>query len=541
MFKSRFFIALLGIYILPFSGFAQSKKNTPPPNWYNLDYQTDGVMGISTEKAYELLKGLSSTPVTVAVIDGGVDVWHEDLSDVLWINTSDSIANGADNDGNGYINDKYGWNFIGNANGENIDHDNLEVTRLIAQYEPKYISVLPSTRLSEAERREFVAYQRMVSDYTTKMDQAQFGDLHYSRLKQSVDNMIATIGKEPKDITKADLDKYTPADDRQKTALQLAKKDTEKESFAKFYEDLEDAADYYNAQVKYHLNKKFDPRHIVGDNYEDSSERYYGNNDVKGPDADHGTHVAGIIGANRKNDIGVNGVADNVKIMSIRVVPNGDERDKDVANGIRYAVDNGAKIINMSFGKGYVYDKKTVDEAVRYAVEKDVLLVHAAGNDGKNIDINPNYPTKYFTDSLHAVTGEANAWITVGATKWEVNGDLLADFSNYGYKSVDVFAPGVSINSTMPDNKYKAQQGTSMAAPVVSGLAAILRSYYPQLTAKEVKDIILKSVAKVDQKVRVRQEGSSKRVYLDEISVSGGIVNAYNAIKEANNYLATKK
>lgn len=541
MYRSRFFIAFLGISILPFSGFAQEKKDTPPANWYNLDYKADGIMGISTEKAYELLSGIKSVPVTVAVIDGGVDVHHEDLKDVLWINVADSIANGMDNDGNGYINDKYGWNFIGNANGENIDHDNLEVTRLITKYEPKYISVLPSTRLSEAERREFVAYQKMVSDYTTKMDDAQFGDVNYGRLKQSIDNIIAAIEKEPKDITKEDLNKYKAADDRQKMALGIAKKEIDKEGFLKFYEDLKEAIDYYSAQVKYHLNKEFDPRHIVGDNYEDASERYYGNNDVKGPDADHGTHVAGIIGAKRKNDLGVDGVADNVKIMAIRVVPNGDERDKDVANGIRYAVDNGAKVINMSFGKGYVYNKKTVDEAIRYAMEKDVLLVHAAGNDGKNIDISPNYPTKYYTDSLNAVTGEADAWITVGATKWELGSDLLAEFSNYGYKSVDVFAPGVAINSTMPDNKYKEQQGTSMAAPVVSGLAALLRSYYPQLTAKETKDIILKSVSKVDQRVRVRQEGSSKRVYLDEISVSGGIVNAYNAIKEANNYLAKKK
>jgi subtilisin family serine protease len=400
---------------------------------------------------------------------------------------------------------------------------------------------LPSTKLSETERREFVAYQRMVSDYTTKMDEAQFGHVNYGRLKQTLDNIISNIGKEPKEIVKADLDKYEATDDQQKMALSIAKKESDKDGFEKFYKDMGEAVEYYSDQVNYHLNKKFDPRDIVGDNYDDATERYYGNADVKGPDAGHGTHVAGIIGAKRNNDIGVNGVADNVKIMSIRVVPNGDERDKDVANGIRYAVDNGAKVINMSFGKGYAYNKKTVDEAVKYAMEHDVLLVHAAGNDGKNIDISPNYPTKYYTDSLNAVTGEADAWITVGATKWELNGDLLAEFSNYGYKSVDVFAPGVAINSTMPENEYKEQQGTSMASPVVAGLAALLRSYYPQLTAKEVKDIILKSVVKVDQKVRVKKDGSNKRVYLDEISVAGGIVNAYNAVMEANSYLANKK
>src|SRR5690606_17587576 len=245
--------------------------------------------------------------------------------------------------------------------------------------------------------------------------------------------------------------------------------------------------------------------------------------------------------AKRQNGIGIDGIANNVKIMGVRIVPDGDERDKDVANGIRYAVDNGVKVINMSVGKGYVYNKKTVDEAVKYAAEKDVLLVHAAGNDSKDNDVVKNYPMKYYTDSVEAIVGEASNWITVGATSSKVNDELLANFSNFGYKSVDVFAPGVKINSTMPESKYKEQDGTSMAAPVVSGLAVLLRSYYPELTAKEVKDIILKSVTKVDQKVKVKIDGSNKKVYLDEISVTGGIVNAYKAIQEADKYIQTKK
>lgn len=539
--NTKLFIALLGISILPYSGFSQDKKDKAPANWYNLDYKSDGIMGISTEKAYELLKGRKSTPVIVAVIDGGVDINHEDLKEVLWINKKETSVNGKDDDGNGYIDDKYGWNFLGNANGENVNYDNLEVTRLIRKYEPKYISVLPTTQLSEAERREFVAYQKMISDYTTKMDEAQFGDVNYGRLKQSIEKILAAMGKEAKDVKKEDLDNFKAENDQQKLAIRIAKKEVESGGFEKFYKEIEEATDYFGAQVKYHLNKDYDSRSIIGDHYDDASERNYGNPDVKGPDAEHGTHVAGIIGAKRNNNIGINGVADNVEIMSIRAVPNGDERDKDVANSIRYAVDNGAKVINMSFGKGYYYNKKTVDEAIRYAMDKDVLLVHAAGNDGKNIDITPNYPTKYYTDSVNAITGEAKAWITVGATSWKLDSDLLADFSNYGYKSVDVFAPGVAINSTMPENQYKEQQGTSMAAPVVSGLAAILRSYYPELTAVQVKNIILKSVVKVDQKVKVKQEGSSKKVYLDEISVSGGIANAYNAIVEANKQTSNKK
>lgn len=537
-FKKALLYTALGI--LPLAALSQTKKESAPANWYNLDYKADGVMGISTEKAYELLKGRKSTPVIVAVLDGGVDIQHEDLKDVLWTNKKEIPGDGIDNDGNGYIDDVHGWNFIGNANGENVNQDNLEVTRLIKIYEPKYQSVLPSTPLSPAERREFVAYQKMVSDYTSKLDEAQFGQINYSRLKEELDVIVKAIGKDLKDITKSDLDSFKTTNDRQKMAIRIAKKELDNGNFEKFYKDILDADEYFSAQTDYHLNKEFDPRHIVGDDYEDASQRNYGNNDVKGPDADHGTHVAGIIAAKRNNALGINGVADNVQIMAVRLVPNGDERDKDVANGIRYAVENGAKIINMSFGKGYAYNKKAVDEAVKFAEEHDVLLIHAAGNDAQDNDVIKNYPMKYFTDSLDATIGEAKNWITVGATGWKQDADLLADFSNYGYKSVDVFAPGVKINSTLPESTYKEQDGTSMASPVVAGLAAVLKSYYPQLTALEIKEIILKSVVKVDQKVKVKGEASNRKVYLDEISVSGGVVNLYNAIVEADKFISKK-
>src|SRR5690606_29401290 len=401
-------IALLGICFLPLCGIAQSNE-TNPPNWYNLDYEADGVRGISTEKAYELLTGKKSTPVVVGVLDGGIDYSHEDLKDVIWTNPKEVASNGEDDDNNGYIDDLHGWNFIGNADGENVQYDNLEVTRLIRLYEPKYISVLPSTPLREEERREFVAYQRMISDYTTKLDQANFGNLNYGRLKEEIDAIAHSLSKDVKDITKVDIDTFKPKTDRQKLAIRMTKRElSDTKSFEDFYKELEEGVDYYQAQVDYHLNKSFDPRHIVGDNYENADERFYGNADIQGPDADHGTHVAGIIGAKRHNGIGIDGIADNVQIMGVRIVPDGDERDKDVANGIRYAVDNGAKVINMSFGKGYVYNKKTVDEAIKYAEQKDVLLVHAAGNDAKDNDLIKNYPMKYYTDSLDAVTGEAS-------------------------------------------------------------------------------------------------------------------------------------
>jgi subtilisin family serine protease len=297
-------------------------------------------------------------------------------------------------------------------------------------------------------------------------------------------------------------------------------------------EELGEALKHIQVQVDYQYNLSFDPRPIVGDDYSNDKERLYGNADVTGPNADHGTHVAGIIGAVRDNAIGIKGIADHARIMVVRVVPDGDERDKDVANGIRYAVDNGARVINMSFGKGYKWDKEIVDEAVRYAMSKDVLLVHAAGNDGKDLEMESNYPTRVYADS----NGMAGAWIEVGASGWVNDSTLVAPFSNYGKTKVDVFAPGESIYSTTPGSHYANHDGTSMASPVVAGLAALIREYYPKLTALQVKDIILRSVLKVDHPVIVRVDGKPAKVMLSDISVSGGVVNAYQALQMAAGY-----
>ncbi|WP_353183723.1 S8 family peptidase [Parapedobacter lycopersici] len=529
----RNLLNLLLAVSIPLASLGQS-KDTPPKNWFNLDLEQDGVMGISTEKAYNLLlKDKESTPVVVAVIDGGVDVQHEDLRDVIWVNVQDSAATGSDADGNGYINDKYGWNFIGNANGENVHYDNLEVTRLVRELEPRYVSVLPSTALDGEERREFAEYQKMVTYYANKTQEARMGQISYLGLKRAVDSIVNKIGKE--NPTAADFDAYKSNGDLERMALHVIKKELKDEpDFSKFYKQVTEGVEYFNNQVNYHLNKEFDPRHIVGDDYEDSSDRYYGNADVTGPDADHGTHVAGIIGAVRDNDIGIKGVADNVRIMVLRTVPDGDERDKDVANSIRYAVENGAKVINMSFGKAFGKDKQAVDDAVRFAAENDVLLVHAAGNDGQNNDETPNFPNRNYVDSLGINKGEAPTWIEVGASQWTNDGDLVASFSNYGRRSVDVFAPGVKIHSTMPGSTYEDQQGTSMAAPVVAGLAALIRSYYPELPATEVKRIIMQSVTRVNQRVKVTgPDGRNMRVSMNDICVTGGVVNAYKAIQLA--------
>ncbi|WP_367210954.1 S8 family serine peptidase [Sphingobacterium sp. R2] len=537
--KKSLYLITLGS--LPLFSFGQS--DTIPANWFNLDYKTDGVMGISTEKTYKtLLKGKKSIPVIVGVLDGGVDIHHEDLKDVVWINTKDSLSNGVDNDGNGYINDKYGWNFIGNADGKNVQFDNLELTRMLKTLDQKFANITAASELNEVSRKAFDNYRKMTAEYKNKLEEAKMGQFSYDALKRNIDAVVREIGKKPEDITQEDIDNFKATSSTQRIALGYAKDEIQNGGFAKFFDDITEGAKYFNNQVDYHLNKAYNSRPIVGDDYEDASERYYGNADVKGPDALHGSHVAGIIGAKRNNNIGINGVADNVKILTVRLVPDGDERDKDVANAIRYATDNGAKVINMSFGKGYAYNKQTVDDAVKYAESKDVLMIHAAGNDSEDNDIEPNFPMKYYTDAKGDTTGVANAWITVGATGLRLDNELLADFSNYGKKTVDVFAPGVHINSTIPDSKYKEEQGTSMAAPVVAGLAAMIRSYYPTLSAVETKRIIMESVEKPDQLVQVKVgEDATKTVRLSDISVTGGIVNAYNAIIKAEEYTNRKK
>ena len=265
--------------------------------------------------------------------------------------------------------------------------------------------------------------------------------------------------------------------------------------------------------------------------YEDLNNRNYGNGNVKGPDVEdalHGTHVAGIIAQLRGNGIGGDGVvAKNVEIMAVRAVPNGDEFDKDIALAIRYAVDNGAKVINGSFGKDYSPHKEWVWDAIKYAESKDVLIVHAAGNDSKDVDVEPNFPTD-------EVNGKeiADNLITIGALNTATGSKMVADFSNYGQKNVDVFAPGVKIYATIPNNKYKYEQGTSMASPNAAGVAALIRSYYPSLTASQVKHILMDSGVAIPGNVAVGEE--KVQIPFSNTCVSGKIVNAYNAILMAD-------
>lgn len=520
--KSAFFsIILLSAGL---TGYAQ--KN----NWQNLDNKEDTTMGISTEKAYhELLKGKKATTVIVAVIDAGVDTAHEDLKRIIWKNKKEK-PDGQDNDKNGYADDFHGWSFIGSGKG-NVHYDNLELVRQIRQGQVKF-GDKDSSSIPAVELPEYRIFLKQKNELYQKRVASANGVKGIEGLKTITDRIIQRIGKpNPSLADFRDYDAKDVTEDRVRNFIvtQL-KEDT---SFAHFKTKQIDALlKYYQVEMDYQLNLNFDPRSIVGDDYFNSSQRNYGCNDVIGPEADHGTHVAGIIGADRSNSIGIKGIADHVVIMSVRAVPNGDERDKDVANAIRYAVDNGARIINMSFGKAYTQDKKAVDEAVKYAMDKDVLIIHAAGNDNKNLDAVGNFPNRVYADG----SGSAKAWIEIGASSFKDDETLKASFSNYGKTSVDVFAPGVKINSCIPGSKYAEFDGTSMAAPVVAGLAALIIEYYPKLTALQVKDIILKSVVKVNHPVTLNTLRGPKLIPFTDLCNTGGIVNAYQAIQLADHY-----
>lgn len=517
--------------------FAQtSVKDDQLKGWHLKDRQTDSFYGISMEKAFSFVKNRKSTPVIVAVIDSGIDTLHEDLKPVLWRNAKEIPGNGIDDDKNGYIDDIYGWNFLGGKDGRNVKEDSYEAARLYHALKKKYGGEVDATKLTPIEKEEYAVFKKTQGDIEHGSTEAQQQVLFLRGLytKTVPSDSLLRLRFKP-EYTGNDLVTFKPANSKEADA-----KSTMFSLFKGF--DMMDAANtsiveefsnYYKGQEKKAEASMLAPKdyrgEIVKDNYYDFNDRFYGNGDVMANTPFHGTHVSGIIAAARNNGIGVDGVANNVRIMTIRAVPDGDEHDKDIALAIRYAVDNGAKIINMSFGKSFSPQKNWVDDAVRYAQSKGVLLVHAAGNDGKNVDSTENYPNPNFADTKM----KASNFITVGASGDPKTGGLAADFSNYGKKEVDVFAPGVKIYSTIPGgNTYGFAQGTSMASPVVAGLAAFILSYYPDLTPEQVKYCIEKGAQNPNTKV---SKPGTENVQDDfaNFSRTGGLINAYEAVKVA--------
>lgn len=503
----------------------------PPLDWFHLDQSEDRIRGISSEKAYQtLLQGKSPRKtVTVAVIDSGIDIEHEDLKDNIWVNEDEIPDNGIDDDQNGYVDDVYGWNFIGGPDGRNIDQDTYELTREYTRLKALYEGVNPDT-LSAESKEEYAYFQDVEAELNRKREEAE-GQLTQIEAIESNLRIATRIVADYLDTDSLNWSGLDTLNTLQQNVAQARDYLLTLQQYGITPELLQEQKVYFEDQLKYDYNPEYDPRDIVGDDYDNVEERYYGNNDVVGPDPGHGTSVAGVIAAIRGNGLGIDGIANNVRIMVIRAVPDGDERDKDVANAIRYAVDNGADIINMSFGKAYSPAKGAVDAAVRYAAEKDVLLVHAAGNDGIDIDVDPNFPTKDYLDGA----GRAPNWLEVGASGWGPGEYMVPWWSNYGDDEVDVFAPGVRIYTTSPGQEYRTTQGTSLAAPVVSGVAALLEAYYPELTAEQIRDVIIRSATRFPgEQVPLPGDEPGSAAPFSELSASGGIVNAYEALKLAD-------
>ncbi len=539
-----------------------------PKDWFHQSID-NGIYGVNTEKAYTFLKekGRIAQPIIVGILDSGVDAEHEDLKEIMWVNTDEVAGNGVDDDQNGYIDDVHGWNFLGNADGTNVSGDNLEITRLYVQYRPMFEDLkdrkIKKNIKKYAEEYEIYSKGKELIEENAAKNKSRINELKAQREQlvvyesqfnmafKNVRELLKTETVSSEDI-KSFLQNNQVDDQRTYAALGMLYEATEKspeksinlneveQGFQELLQtDLKNISDYIQyleSKSNYHYNPDIDTREIIGDDYSNKKEAFYGNNDVKGPDAQHGTHVAGLVAAVRHNGIGMDGVADHVQIMGVRVVPDGDERDKDVANGIIYAVDNGAKILNMSFGKSYSPDKSVVDDAIRYAEKKGVLLMHAAGNDSKDLNVEDNFPTNItHNDTI------AKNWITIGASTPHPEA-LAADFSNYGSKTVDLFSPGTEIYSTTPDNQYETLQGTSMASPIATGVAAMVWSYYPELTVYELRDILLQSVNVYKGTVPTPSEEEPKPAQpFTSLSTTGGVIDAYNAVRLADEFVKNNK
>ncbi|WP_348812087.1 S8 family peptidase [Flavobacterium maritimum] len=481
-------------------------SETELQRWSHLDLEKDSIPGMSVDKAYaELIKDKKGVKVIVGIVDSGVDIEHEDLKSVVWTNTKEIAGNGIDDDKNGYIDDIHGWNFLGDA-----VHETLEMTRILKKGDDG----------SANYKAASVAYEEKYSKALEGKKQVDFLINTNKSIQTYLKKEVYTI-EDLNGIVTTD-----PELSRNKMIMTQVLTN----AGPGFNEEIEGYRKYIYDQLNFNLNKEFDGRKLVGDNPDDIKDTKYGNNTVFGPDKEealHGTHVAGIIAQVRHNNIGGDGVASNVEIMTVRAVPDGDEYDKDIALAIRYAVDNGAKVINGSFGKSYSPHKQWVYDAIKYAEKKDVLFVHAAGNDGYNVDLteNANFPN----DSEDNKKEFASNVLTIGALNNTYGEGVIAEFSNYGTFNVDVFAPGNEIYATIPNNKYKYLQGTSMAAPNAAGVAALIRSYYPKLSAKQVKQILMESGTPLPENVLLGEKKDVKATAANT-SKTGKMVNAYNAL-----------
>ncbi len=534
---------LTGFLFSGFGAFSQTlppSQPDPPKNWHALDLKTDGYFGISLTQAYQFINGLKSKTVVVAIVDSGIDTLQKDLQGVLWVNPKEKAGNGKDDDHNGYVDDVHGWNFLGGPGGKCDFSETEEEVREYYKLKGKYLNI---TEASAENKKEYAYWVNVKTEYDSTVTKAH---TEIAQLSPIVNALVETTGyirhalnlKSNQTFTKADVQNLQTNNDTLKEVKNLwmiaFTDDVSNCTNVKVLKELSE----YMAKLNNSVNPDLEARkRIVGDDPDVLNDKPYGSNLLKFADASHGTDVAGIVGAIRNNDYGIDGIADNVKIMAIKAVPIGDEYDKDEVNAIHYAVDNGAKIINMSFGKKISPHKEWVDEAFKYAAAHDVLLVQAAGNENQDLDAKPEYPNDTFADGSGT---DADNVISVGASGMKTDENLAATFSNYGKKSVDVFAPGVKITSIDNDAETITDDGTSFSAPIVTGIATLILEYYPDLSARQIKQAILESVTPLNGTM-VLKPGTKEKVDFTTLSKTGGIVNARRALEIASKMKGERK
>ncbi|RYE30514.1 MAG: peptidase S8, partial [Sphingobacteriaceae bacterium] len=485
-------VALFAINTASIAQQMPAKTADLPKNWHTLDLQKDGYFGVSLNQAYDFLKGKKSKTVVVATIDSGIDTLQKDLRPILWLNTQEKAGNGKDDDHNGYVDDMHGWNFLGGPNGKADVNETTEEVREYYRLKDKYANITTASAAPDKSEYAYWLKVKSIRDSTVNKSQTELNQL--SPLMNALVTTDAYLKKAlnlsaGQSFTKGDLNKLDDKNDTLKQSKYIWGLIFQEADIAKTDTKTITELNEYITKLNNDVNPDLDSRkRVVGDNPNDFKDKTYGSNQLEFEDASHGTGVAGLIGAIRNNGYGIDGIADNVKIMAIKAVPNGDEYDKDIANAIRYAVDNGAKVVNMSFGKKLSPHKKWVDDAIKYAADKDVLLVQASGNDNQDVDAKPEFPNDSFLDGT-----TSDNLISVGASSATKDENLAATFSNYGKKNVDVFAPGVKVTSIDKDAEFNTADGTSFASPITAGVAALVLEYYPALSARQLKEVILAS------------------------------------------------
>jgi cell wall-associated protease len=536
--------ALCGVLLFSFTLSAQvitPAPADPPKNWHTLDLKTDSYYGISLNSAYQFVKGKKSKTVVIATIDSGIDTAQKDLQGILWVNPKEIPGNGIDDDHDGYVDDVHGWNFLGGPGGKCDFTETTEEVREYNRLKTKYAGVATATAGNEKEFAYWLTvkatYDETIAKSGTELPQVQ----QFMNVLMSTSGYIKKALKLNADATfrMADLKNVNSTSDTLTQSKTIWNSVFQEEGPAsdngKIIKDLSEYMAKINNDVNPDLNAR---KNIVGDNPDVQDGKPYGNNILKFADASHGTGVAGLIGAKRDNGYGINGVADNVRIMAIKAVPNGDEYDKDVANAIHFAVDHGAKVINMSFGKKISPHKAWVDEAFKYAAAKDVLLVQAAGNDNQDVDAKPQFPNDTFLDGSST---DADNVVVVGASAALLDENLAATFTNYGKNNVDIFAPGVKVTSIDMDAEFNTEDGTSFSSPITAGIAALILEYYPDLSARQLKQVILASATPLNGTMVFKPGSKTEKVDFASLSKTGGIVNAYKAIMLASKLKGERK